>query len=154
MIYSFARIGAVVGMKGDDYYQNGKRWWLRFHEKGEKFHEVPAHHNAAANLNAYLEAAGISLARKMPLFRSADAKRGKLTRSSLWRNSAFDMVKRRSVAAGMPENRALTTFGPAGSPPISKPPAPSTRPSGSPPMNRPGRPSFAIAPMTRSRSTS
>jgi integrase/recombinase XerD len=60
MVYSFARIGAVVGMKGEDYYQNGKRWWLRLHEKGGKFHEVPAHHNAEAYLDAYLEAAGIA----------------------------------------------------------------------------------------------
>src|SRR3954470_11967080 len=27
MVFSFARIGAVIGMKVDDYYQNGKRWW-------------------------------------------------------------------------------------------------------------------------------
>ncbi len=35
MVYSFARVGAVVGMKVEDYYQNGKRWRLRLHEKGE-----------------------------------------------------------------------------------------------------------------------
>lgn len=39
MVYSFARISAVIGMKGEDYYQNGKRWWLRLHEKGGKLHE-------------------------------------------------------------------------------------------------------------------
>lgn len=33
MVYSFARISAVVGMKVEDYYANGKRWWLRLHEK-------------------------------------------------------------------------------------------------------------------------
>ena len=60
MVYSFARVGAVVGMKVEDYYQNGKRWWLRLHEKGGKRHEVPAHHNAEAYLDAYIEAAGIA----------------------------------------------------------------------------------------------
>ena len=39
-------------MKGEDYYQNSKRWWLRLHEKGGKYHEVPAHHNAEAYLLA------------------------------------------------------------------------------------------------------
>jgi len=34
MVYSFARIGAVLQMNVDDYYQNGKRWWIRLHEKG------------------------------------------------------------------------------------------------------------------------
>ena len=46
MAYSFARVGAVIGMNVEDYYQQGKRWWLRLHEKGGKFHQVPAHHNA------------------------------------------------------------------------------------------------------------
>ena len=41
MVYSFARVGAVVGMNVEDYYRQGKRWWLRLHEKGGKFHEVP-----------------------------------------------------------------------------------------------------------------
>lgn len=46
MVYSFARVSAVTGMNVEDYWQNGKRWWLRLHEKGGKHHEVPAHHVA------------------------------------------------------------------------------------------------------------
>jgi len=34
MTYSFARIGAVVAMRVEDYYPGGKRWWVRLHEKG------------------------------------------------------------------------------------------------------------------------
>src|SRR5579883_3328521 len=56
MAYSFARVSAVVHMKVEDYYQNGKRWWFRLHEKGGKRHEVPAHHNAEAYIDAYLDA--------------------------------------------------------------------------------------------------
>jgi hypothetical protein len=29
MVFSFAHVSAVVGMDVDDYYQQGKRWWLR-----------------------------------------------------------------------------------------------------------------------------
>jgi site-specific recombinase XerD len=36
MIFAFARIGAVVAMRVEDYYPNGKRWWVRLHEKGGK----------------------------------------------------------------------------------------------------------------------
>ena len=54
MVYSFARVSAVIGMNGDDYYPDGKRWWFRLHEKGGKFHEVPAHHKAEEYLDAYL----------------------------------------------------------------------------------------------------
>ena len=59
-------------MRVEDYYQNGKRWWFRLHEKGGKRHEVPAHHNAEAYLDAYLAAAGIADEKKAPLFRSVD----------------------------------------------------------------------------------
>jgi hypothetical protein len=27
MVYSFARISAVVAMEVEDYFSNGKRWW-------------------------------------------------------------------------------------------------------------------------------
>ncbi len=31
----------------EDYYPQGKRWWVRLHEKGGKQHEMPAHHRRA-----------------------------------------------------------------------------------------------------------
>jgi site-specific recombinase XerC len=54
MAYSSARVSAVVGMNVDNYYQQGKRWWVRLHEKGGKHHEVPAHHMTEEYLDAYL----------------------------------------------------------------------------------------------------
>lgn len=110
MVYSFARVGAVVSMKVEDYYQNGKRWWLRLHEKGGKFHEVPAHHNAEAYLDAYIEAAGIAGDAKGPLFRSAAGRTGTLTERALRRNNALDMVKRRAAAAGLSKRICNHTF--------------------------------------------
>jgi hypothetical protein len=41
-------------MRVEDYYPNGKRWWVRLHEKGGKRHEMPAHHNLEAYLDAYM----------------------------------------------------------------------------------------------------
>lgn len=110
MVFSFARVSAVVGMRVEDYYQNGKRWWLRLHEKGGKFHEVPAHHNAEAYLDAYIEAAGIARDEKSPLFRSAVGKTGTLTDRPLRRNNALDMVKRRAKAAGLSKRVCNHTF--------------------------------------------
>jgi site-specific recombinase XerD len=54
MTFAFARIGAVVAMRVEDYYANGKRWWVRLHEKGGKRHEMPAHHTLEAYLDAYI----------------------------------------------------------------------------------------------------
>ena len=45
-------------MQRQDYFRQERRGWLRLHEKGGKRHDVPAHHQAAATLDAYLEAAG------------------------------------------------------------------------------------------------
>jgi integrase/recombinase XerD len=36
LAYTFARIGAVVNLKVEDYYPSGKRFLLRFREKGGK----------------------------------------------------------------------------------------------------------------------
>ena len=41
MVFSFARVTAVLGMKVEDYYTEGRRAWFRLHEKGGKRHEVP-----------------------------------------------------------------------------------------------------------------
>ena len=45
MTYSFARVGAVVGMKISDYFVQERKRWIRLHEKGGKEHDVPCHHN-------------------------------------------------------------------------------------------------------------
>jgi integrase/recombinase XerD len=42
MTFAFARIGAAVAMRVDDYYPKGKRWWVRLHEKGGKRHAAQA----------------------------------------------------------------------------------------------------------------
>jgi site-specific recombinase XerD len=66
MTFAFARIGAVVTMRVEDYYPKGKRWWVRLHEKGGKRHEMPAHHNLEAYLDSYIEAAGLRDGGKSP----------------------------------------------------------------------------------------
>lgn len=109
MCFTFARVSAMVHMRVDDYYQNGKRWWIRLHEKGGKRHEVPAHHNAEAYLDAYLDAAGIREEKKSPLFRSVD-RHGKITANPLARTDVLRMVKRRALAAGLPSSTCCHTF--------------------------------------------
>ena len=59
LVYSFARISAALHMNVEDYYPQGKRWWVRLHEKGGKRHEMPAHHKLEQFLDEYLDAAGI-----------------------------------------------------------------------------------------------
>jgi integrase/recombinase XerD len=110
MLYSLARVGAVVGMKVEDYYHIGRRSWLRLHEKGGKFHEVPAHHNAVEYLDAYIEAAKIAHDPKGPLFRTAEGRRRRLTTNAMHRTEVLLMIKRRAVDAGLPPAICCHTF--------------------------------------------
>ena len=109
MIYSFARVSAVVNMDVDDYYQQGKRWWLRLREKGGKHHALPAHHKAEAYLDAYLAGAGFAGERGSPLWRSLTRTR-KLGERRMSRVDVFRMVKRRVKAAEFGEAANCHTF--------------------------------------------
>ncbi len=110
MIYSFARVSAVVKMRVGDYLQIGKRHSLRLHEKGGKDHEVPAHHKVVEYLDAYIQAAGIGVDREAPLFRSVQGKAGQLTSRPLSRHDAYRMVRRRARAAGIKARIGCHTF--------------------------------------------
>lgn len=109
MVYSFARVSATVGMRVEDYFPTGKRWWFRLHEKGGKRHEVPAHHNAEAYLDAYLEAAGIGNDKKGPLFRTLGRNR-QLTADAMHRSDVLRMVYRRAKTAGLDVHACCHTF--------------------------------------------
>lgn len=56
MGYTFARVGAVVTMKVEDYYVQKRRGWIRLHEKGGKVNELPCHHNLEQFLDEWLTA--------------------------------------------------------------------------------------------------
>ena len=44
LIYTFARVSASTAMNVEDVYVQGKRTWVRLHEKGGKQHTLPCHH--------------------------------------------------------------------------------------------------------------
>ena len=85
-------------MAGEDYYTQGKRGWVRLHQKGGKVHPTPCHHNLEAYLDAYIEAAGISSVRKLSLFRSTRVKIGKLTDRAPAQSDIYRMLRRRALA--------------------------------------------------------
>jgi len=93
LAYTFARIGAVVNLKVEDYYPSGKRFLLRFKEKGGKEKELPVHHKLEELLDEYLT--GLGEEPGSPLFPAALGKTGKLSRRTLVRTDAADMLERR-----------------------------------------------------------
>ncbi len=111
MVYSFARINAVLEMKVRDYFVQGRRGWVRLHEKGGKEHEVPCHHNLEFYLDQYIAAAGIAGDPDGALFRTAANRAGAvLTESSMWQQDAYRMIQRRALAAGIKTRIGNHTF--------------------------------------------
>jgi site-specific recombinase XerD len=102
MVFSFARIGAALGMKVEDVYTQNRRLWVRLREKGGKAHAMPCHHNLETYLTAYIDGAGLDADPKGPLFRTIGRGKGRpLTRTSLPQANAYQMIGRRAAAAGI-----------------------------------------------------
>jgi site-specific recombinase XerD len=101
MVYSFARIGAALGMAVEDVYTQNRRLWVRLREKGGKRHAMPCHHNLEEYLTAYLDGARLRGDPKGPLFRTIGRGTNKLTRTVLPQANAYAMIGRRAAAAGI-----------------------------------------------------
>ena len=110
MTYAFARIGAVMAMRVEGYFANGKRWWVRLHEKGGNRHEMPAHHKLEVFLDKYIKAAVIGDDAKGPLFRSAAGRTSELTAKAMNRVDAWRMIQRRAAELGTKVKIGCHTF--------------------------------------------
>jgi integrase/recombinase XerD len=91
MLYSFARVSAVLKLRFDDYYHNGARRRLRLHEKGGKEHEMPVHHLLEEILNEYIVAAGLQ---------SVNSVGTEVTGLALNRYNAWAAIRKRAKSAG------------------------------------------------------
>ena len=112
MVYSFARIGAALGMKVEDVFTQNRRLWVRLHEKGGKRHDMPCHHN----LEEYLHRLSRRLRDlrddpKGPLFRTIGRGTGQLTRNGAAASrTPIAMIRRRAAAAGIDTKVGNHTF--------------------------------------------
>ncbi len=103
MLFSFARIGAVVQMKVHDYRGAGtSSASFTLHEKGGKFHRVHAHHQAAAYVDVYLALSGLHAQPDAPLWQSARGHGAKFSGRAITARDALRIVKRHCKAIGLP----------------------------------------------------
>lgn len=101
MVYTFARIGAALNMRVEDVYVEGRRTWVRLHEKGGKRHEMPCKRSLQDYLHAYIEGAGIGGNPKNVLFPTAHWRTAVLSGRPMTQSDAYRMVRRRAVEAGI-----------------------------------------------------
>ena len=101
MVYSFARVGAALGMKVEDVFAQNRRLWVQLREKGGKPHAMPCHHNLETYLVCYIEGAGIGSDPRGALFRTIGRGTGRLSATPLPQANAHAMIRRRASAAGI-----------------------------------------------------
>jgi len=110
LVFTFARIGAALGMTVADVYWQHRRLWVRLDEKGGKEHSMPCHHNLETYLQDYIEAAGLAGDREGPLFCTAYRRTGVLTDRPMTQSDAWRMLQRRARDAGIPTAVCNHTF--------------------------------------------
>jgi len=99
MIYTFARIGAVLQMNVGDYFSQGRRGWVRLHEKGGKEHEAPCVPKLEHFLDEYITAAGFAADATGALFRTTGRSTG--TPHRMAQQDAYRMIERYAKRAGI-----------------------------------------------------
>jgi integrase len=110
LVFTFARIGAALGMTVADVYWQHCRLWVRLHEKGGKEHSMPCHHHLETYLQDYIEAAGLTDNRESPLFRTAFRRTGFLTDRPMSQSDAWRIFQRRARDTGIPTAVCNHTF--------------------------------------------
>jgi site-specific recombinase XerD len=96
MVYSFARINAVLDMKVRDYFVQGRRGWVRLHEKGGKEHEVPVITILKSTSVNILRRPASPAPQTVLCFAPLTGKTGELTRNAMWQQDAYRMIQRRA----------------------------------------------------------
>jgi integrase len=115
MVFTFARISAACGLNVADLFHQQRRLWVRLHEKGGKFHEMPCHHTLEGYLTEYIERARLGEVARVPLFQAIKVRpygRGEaaLNGERLHRTNVWAMVRRRAKAAGITAEVCNHTF--------------------------------------------
>ena len=101
LLYTFARIGAALRMRGEDVFSQERRLWARLHEKGGKQHRMPCHHTLEVYLLDYMERTGLAAEPKRMLFPTRDRQTRELGERALTQREALSMIGRRLKAAGI-----------------------------------------------------
>ena len=112
MVFTFARVGAAVKMRVDDYFIQGRKGWVRLHEKGSKHTSLPCHHRLDEMLEEYITKANLTAEPKGWLFRPTASKNGTalIADHPMTQQDVHAMIRRRAAAAGIKTKIGCHTF--------------------------------------------
>jgi integrase/recombinase XerD len=110
LVYSWARVSAVVGLNVEDYFERKGERWLRLHEKRGKIHEVPVHSKARQAIDQWLLASNFDSNPSAPLF-PAFGKNKKIPElRHMDRTSVWKLVQARARASGLEKRVCCHSF--------------------------------------------
>jgi site-specific recombinase XerD len=109
LVYTAARVGAVVALRREDWAPSGQDTVLHFFEKGGKPRQIPVRADLARMLTTYLREAAIDDPRA-PLFQSVTPNGGRVTGRPISANDGCRIVKRRLRQLGLPANLSAHSF--------------------------------------------
>ena len=102
MLFAWERVTAVCTMRVCDFEDDGEDAWLNFQGKGGKQRRVPCHRRARIAIRAYLQATQLDPRSKGSLFQTFGGRGRGISGKALRRTDAWNMVKRRCAALGLP----------------------------------------------------
>jgi len=109
MVYTFARVGAAVSMRVEDFYVQGRRDGFGCTRRAARSTRCQPT-TTFRYLEEYIAAAGIAEDRKGPLFRTTRGRSGELTGNSLLQSDVWRMIRRRALATGIRTEIGCHTF--------------------------------------------
>ena len=110
LVYSWARVSAVVGLNVEDYFERKGERWLRLHEKRGKIHEVPVHSKARQAIDQWLLASNFGSNPSAPLF-PAFGKNKKIPElRHMDRTSVWKLVQTRARSSGLEKQVCCHSF--------------------------------------------
>ena len=101
LVYTAARAGAVAKLRRQDFYTDGRQYFLRFDEKGGKLRTIPCRTDLQEYIEAYLGQV-FDLPPEALLFLSLIRRTGRPSERGMTANDVLRMLKRRLAAAGLP----------------------------------------------------
>jgi integrase len=116
LIYTWARVSAVVALRIEDYYERKGTRWLRLAEKRGKIHEVPVHSRAREAIDQWLTSSGLGDNPAAPLFpafygknKLAETQNPKALRH-MHPTSVWKLVQLRALASGIKKRVCCHSF--------------------------------------------